>query len=236
MVASTRLDCVLGSAAGMRAALTRAIWHARHRSAFGARLVDQPLMQNVPRGSGSRGPRPPPARLRLAAAVDHGDTDVSRLGVAVGKFWVCKRTPPVVVAEALECLRRRGLCRGERSGPSLSGSTPELDLGGSGNVNALDVVRALTRQPAALAALGSELALARGHSTTLDAAIDRVESAHAEALGADAQLRARRLVEHLAITLQAALLVQHSPAIVADAFVASRLGGEHGHTSEPCPG
>jgi putative acyl-CoA dehydrogenase len=229
MVASTRLDCVLGSAAGMRAALTRAIWHARHRSAFGARLVDQPLMQNVLADLALESEAATLLGLRLAAAVDHGDTDVSRLGVAVGKFWVCKRTPPVV-AEALECLggagyvEENGLARLYREAPLNS------IWEGSGNVNALDVVRALTRQPAALAALGKELALARGHSTTLDAAIDRVESAHAEALGADAQLRARRLVEHLAITLQAALLVQHSPAIVADAFVASRLGGEHGHT------
>ncbi len=229
MVASTRLDCVLGSAATMRAALVRAVHHARHRSAFGALLVDQPLMRNVLADLSLESEAATVLAMRLAHAVDAGEQDLSRLGVALGKFWVCKRTAPMV-AEALECLggngyvEENGLARLYREAPLNS------IWEGSGNVNALDVVRALTREPASLAALGKELALSRGHDRVLDAAIDECESASALALGPDAPWSARRLVERLALTLQAALLVRHAPGPVADAFVASRLGGDHGVT------
>ena len=167
--------------------------------------------------------------MRLAHAVDAGERDLVRLGVALGKFWVCKRTAPMV-AEALECLggngyvEENGLARLYREAPLNS------IWEGSGNVNALDVVRALSREPASLAALGKELALARGHDHVLDAAIDECDAASAVALGPDAPWSARRLVERLALTLQAALLVRHSPGPVADAFVASRLGGDSGVT------
>jgi len=229
MVASTRLDCVLGSTATMRAALVRAVHHARHRSAFGALLVDQPLMRNVLSDLALESEAATVLAMRLAHAVDAGEDDFARLGVALGKFWVCKRTAPMV-AEALECLggngyvEENGLARLYREAPLNS------IWEGSGNVNALDVVRALTREPASLAALGQQLALARGHDRVLDAAIDECESAGALALGPDAPWGARRLVERLALTLQAALLVRHSPGPVADAFVASRLGGDHGGT------
>ncbi|MFQ6170665.1 acyl-CoA dehydrogenase family protein [Oryzobacter sp. R7] len=229
MVASTRLDCVVGSAATMRAALVRAVHHARHRSAFGALLVDQPLMRNVLADLALESEAATLLALRLAHAVDAGEGELSRLGVALGKFWVCKRTAPMV-AEALECLggngyvEENGLARLYREAPLNS------IWEGSGNVNALDVVRALTREPASLAALGKELALARGHSTALDTAIDACDEAAAVALGADGAWQARRVVERLAVTLQAALLVRHAPGPVADAFVASRLGGSHGAT------
>ena len=156
MVASTRLDCVLGSAATMRAALVRAVHHARHRSAFGALLVDQPLMRNVLADLALESEAATVLAMRLAHAVDARRADLSRLGVALGKFWVCKRTPPMV-AEALECLggngyvEENGLARLYREAPLNS------IWEGSGNVNALDVVRALTREPASLAALGKEL-------------------------------------------------------------------------------
>ena len=185
MVASTRLDCVLGSTATMRAALVRAVHHARHRSAFGAPLVDQPLMRNVLADLALESEAATVLAMRLAHAVDSGEDDFSRLGVALGKFWVCKRTAPMV-AEALECLggngyvEENGLARLYREAPLNS------IWEGSGNVNALDVVRALTREPASLAALGKELALARGHDRVLDAAIDDCESAGALALGPDA--------------------------------------------------
>ena len=229
MVASTRLDCVLGSSATMRAALVRAVHHARHRSAFGALLVDQPLMRNVLADLALESEAATVLAMRLAHAVDAGEDDLSRLGVALGKFWVCKRTAPMV-AEALECLggngyvEENGLARLYREAPLNS------IWEGSGNVNALDVVRALVREPSSLAALGKELAQARGHDRVLDAAIDECESASAMALRPDAPWGARRLVERLALTLQAALLVQHSPGPVADAFVASRLGADHGVT------
>jgi putative acyl-CoA dehydrogenase len=229
MVASTRLDCVLGSTGTMRAALVRAVHHARHRSAFGALLVDQPLMRNVLADLSLEAEAATVLAMRLAHAVDAGEHDLARLGVALGKFWVCKRTAPMV-AEALECLggngyvEENGLARLYREAPLNS------IWEGSGNVNALDVLRALTREPASLAALGKELAMARGHDAALDAAIDECERAGAEALDPAAPWAARRLVERLALTLQAALLVRHSPREVADAFVASRIRGEHGST------
>ena len=229
MVASTRLDCVVGSAATMRAALVRAVHHARGRSAFGALLVDQPLMRNVLADLALESEAATLLALRLAHAVDAGETELSRLGVALGKFWVCKRTAPMV-AESLECLggngyvEENGLARLYREAPLNS------IWEGSGNVNALDVVRALTREPASLAALGRELAPARGHSVVLDEAVDACGRAGEVALAADGAWEARRVVERLAVTLQAALMVRHAPGPVADAFVASRLGGAHGAT------
>ncbi|MEO6789855.1 MAG: acyl-CoA dehydrogenase family protein [Ornithinibacter sp.] len=229
MVSSTRLDCVVGSAATMRAALTRAVHHARHRSAFGALLVDQPLMRNVLADLALESEAATLLAMRLAHAVDAGEDDFSRLGVALGKFWVCKRTPPMV-AEALECLggngyvEENGLARLYREAPLNS------IWEGSGNVNALDVLRALTREPSSLAALGKELGLARGHDAALDDAIDQCEQVGATALSPDAPWAARAIVERLAVTLQAALLVQHSPGPVADAFIVSRVRGEHGST------
>ncbi|HEX6918568.1 MAG TPA: acyl-CoA dehydrogenase family protein [Phycicoccus sp.] len=229
MVASTRLDCVLGSTATMCAALVRAVHHARHRSAFGARLVDQPLMRNVLADLALEAEAATVLAMRLAHAVDAEEGALVRLGVALGKFWVCKRTAPMV-AEALECLggngyvEENGLARLYREAPLNS------IWEGSGNVNALDVLRAITREPASVAALGKELALARGHDEALDAAIDECEESVATALDPEAPWGARRLVERLAVTFQATLLVRHSPGPVADAFVASRVRGEHGAT------
>jgi putative acyl-CoA dehydrogenase len=229
MVASTRLDCILGSAATMRDALARAVHHTRHRSAFGALLVDQPAMQGVLADLALEAEAAALLGMRLAHAVDEGESELGRIGVALGKYWVCKRTAPMV-AEALECLggngyvEENGLARLYREAPLNS------IWEGSGNVNALDVLRAMTREPATVAALDKELTQARGHSRTLDAAIDAVGEVAASALADDAPWRARHLVERLATTLQAALLVQHAPAFVADAFVGSRLGGEHGAT------
>ncbi len=227
MVAATRLDCVLGSAATMRAALVRAVHWARHRQAFGALLVDQPLMRNVLADLALESEAATLLGMRLAHAVDTGDTDFSRLAVALGKFWVCKRTAPMV-AEALECLGGAGFVE-ENGVARLYREAPLNSIWeGSGNVNALDVLRAMTREPASVAALGKELALARGLDPRLDAAIDAVDEVAGEALGPLAPVSARRIVEHLATTLQAALLVRHAPSPVAEAFVATRLGGEHG--------
>ncbi len=227
MVAATRLDCVLGSAATMRQALARAGHHARHRSAFGATLVDQPLMRNVLTDLALESEAATVLAMRLAHAVDEGDTDFSRLAVALGKYWVCKRTPPMV-AEALECLggngyvEENGLARLYREAPLNS------IWEGSGNVNALDVLRALTREPASLAALTKELSTVRGADRRLDDAITATEDLAHEALGERGQLVARSVVERLATLLQASLLVRHSPTAVADAFIASRIDGRRG--------
>ncbi len=229
MVAATRLDCILGSSATMRAALLRAIHHARHRSAFGALLVDQPLMQNVLADLALESEAATTLALRLAHAVDDGDTAFSRLGVALGKYWVCKRTP-VMVAEALECLggngyvEENGLARLYREAPLNS------IWEGSGNVNALDVLRAIGRDQASVDAYLAEVQLGRGHHHVLDQAIDALPDVLSRATQAEAQAGARQVVEQLALTLQGALLAQYAPTAVADAFVASRLGGAHGVT------
>jgi len=238
MVAATRLDCVLGSSATMRQALVRAIHHTRHRQAFGSPLVDQPLMRNVLMDLALESEAATTLGLRLAAAVDEGDTAFSRLAVAVGKYWVCKRTAPMV-AEALECLggngfvEENGLARLYREAPLNS------IWEGSGNVNALDVVRAVTHEPAAVVAFTAELELARGTDTRLDAAIKSTVSAMQSAAGSfetsGAQSGARAFVEQLATTLQASLLTRFAPAYLAEAFVASRLGGAHGHTFGTLP-
>lgn len=232
MVAATRLDCVLGSAATMRQALVRAVHHTRHRRAFGALLVEQPAMTSVLADLALESEAATLLGMRLAHAVDEGDTAFSRLAVAVAKFWVCKRTAPMV-AEALECLGGNGyvedfgLARLYREAPLNS------IWEGSGNVNALDVLRAVTREPLAADAVEKELTLARGADRRLDEHLDAVLAQARSVSSAEpvtAQLGARRLVEDIALALQASLLVRYSPNTVADAFVATRLGGERGHT------
>jgi putative acyl-CoA dehydrogenase len=225
MVNMTRLDCVLGSAATVRAALTQAIHHTRHRSAFGALLVDQPLMQNVLADLAIESEAATALAIRLAAAVDAGESAFLRLAGAAAKFWVCKRTPGVV-GEAMEVLGGNGYV--EESGlPRLYRQAPLNSIWeGSGNVIALDVLRALGRSSDTLAAVSAEIELARGADSRFDDAVKRL---HAE-LGDPDQLplRARRIAGLLALCLQGSLLLRHAPAPVADAFCASRLGGDWG--------
>jgi putative acyl-CoA dehydrogenase len=221
MVSATRLDCVLGSTALMRQAVAQATHHAAHRSAFGGLLADKPLMQNVLADLALESEAATQLGLRLAHAVDAAEHDLRRIGVAIGKYWVCKRTP-AVVGEALECLGGNGYV--EDSGlPRLYREAPLNSIWeGSGNVNALDVLRALSRVPATVEALRAEVDLARGADRRLDAAADRVGKALVE----PDEASARRLVESLALLLQGALLVRNAPAAVADAFCASRLAGD----------
>ncbi|MFD9033143.1 acyl-CoA dehydrogenase family protein [Streptomyces sp. NPDC059567] len=231
MVTMTRLDCILGSASGTRAALAQAAHHARHRSVFGAKLIDQPLMRNVLADLALESEAATTLALRVAGATDRaqrgdaGERAFLRLATAVGKYWVCKRQP-AAVAEALECLGGNGY--DEASGmPRLYREAPLNGIWeGSGNVNALDVLRALLREPESLEAFRAEVESAAGADARLDAAWREVlgELARPE----DAELRARRLVERLALVLQGSLLVRHAPAPVADAFCASRLAGDRG--------
>jgi putative acyl-CoA dehydrogenase len=223
MVSATRLDCVLGSTALMRAGVAQATHHAAHRRAFGGLLADKPLMQNVLADLAVEAEAATVLALRLAAAFDEDERDLRRLAVAVGKYWVCKRTPSVV-GEALECLGGNGYV--EESGlPRLYREAPLNSIWeGSGNVNALDVLRALVREPAAVEAFRAEIALSQGADRRLDAAADRL----GKELVAPDEGSARRLVESMALVLQGALLVRHSPAYLADAFCASRLTGDHG--------
>src|SRR3954449_6932544 len=225
MVNMTRLDCVLGSAATVRAALSQAIHHADPRRAFGALLVDQPLMQNVLADLAIESEAATALAIRLPAAGGGGEQAFLRLARAAAKFWVCKRTPGVV-AEALEVLGGNGYV--EESGlPRLYRQAPLNSIWeGSGNVIALDVLRAMGRQSDSLAAVVAEIELARGADARFDDAVKRLSAE----LGAPDQLplRARRVAGLLALCLQGSLLLRFAPAAVADAFCATRLGGDWG--------
>jgi putative acyl-CoA dehydrogenase len=223
MVAMTRLDCVTGSASGMRAALTQAIHHTRHRAAFGGRLSDKPLMRNVLADMALESEAATALAMRLAGSVDRDELAFRRLAIAVGKYWVCKRQP-VLVGEALECLGGNGYV--EESGlPRLYRDAPLNSIWeGSGNVQALDTLRTLRREEEGLAAFLTEVGEAAGADRRLDDAVDGLKAMLAE----PEEGQARRIVERMALVLQASLLVRHAPAATADAFCASRLGGERG--------
>ncbi len=236
MVAATRLDCVLGSTALMRRALNEAAWHVAHRSAFGGPLADKPLMRNVIADLAVESEAATTLALRLATAVDSRDdaheAALRRIALPLAKFWVCKRTP-MMVAEALECLGGNGYV--EESGlPLLFRESPLNSIWeGSGNVNALDVLRALTREPEVLDAWLAEVGLAAGADPRLDRALESVLTM----LGDTATLEqsARRLAGQMAAVLQASLLVRFAPAEVADAFCATRLGGDYNGTLGTLP-
>ena len=238
MVSMTRLDCVIGSAAGMRAAVVQAAHHATHREAFGGRLVDKPLMRNVLADLQLESEAASTLMLRLAGAVDRaqrGDPEeqaFKRIATAIGKYWVCKRAPSVA-AEALECLGGNGFV--EESGlPRLYREAPLNSIWeGSGNVNALDVLRAMTREPASVEAFFAELDRARGADARLDDAVVGLKAGLSDT--DDIESRARRLVERMALVLQGSLLVRQAPTAVADAFCASRLAGDWGHAFGTLP-
>jgi putative acyl-CoA dehydrogenase len=230
MVNHTRLDCVIGTAAGMRAAVAQATWHAAHRSTFGKRLAEQPLMVNVLADLAIESEAATAVALRLARAYDEAPGDpgadaFKRLATAVAKYHVCKRAPGHAF-EALECLGGNGYV--EASGmPRLYREAPLASIWeGSGNVMALDVLRALARSPEAFDAFFAEIDEAAGADPRLDAfaAATRAEFGDVEAL----EPRARRVVERMALCLQGSLLVRHAPPAVADAFCAARLAGDAG--------
>ncbi|AWE53071.1 acyl-CoA dehydrogenase family protein [Streptomyces nigra] len=228
MVAATRLDCVLGSAGLMRQAVAQAVHHCAHREAFGARLVDQPLMRNVLADLAVESEAATTLALRLAAACDDdGEQERALLRIAVpaAKYWVTKRCAPVAV-EAAECLGGNGYVE-ESQLPRLVRESPLNSIWeGAGNVQALDVLRVLRREPAALDAYLREVGLARGADHRLDAAIRSLLTELADLEGIEA--RARRVTERLALVLQGSLLVRFAPSDVADAFCATRLGGDAG--------
>jgi len=238
MVNSTRLDCVIGSASGMRAAVVQALHHAEHRRTFGTALVDQPLMRNVLADLALESEAATALMTRLAGAVDRsvrGDEAESafrRLGVAVGKFWVTKRQP-AHAAEALECLGGNGYV--EESGmPRLFRDSPLNSIWeGSGNVAALDVLRAMGRSPESVEAFLGELGTAAGVDDHYDAAVKRLENSLGDL--DEIQFRARSVVELMALTLQASVLLRYAPTPVAEAFTVSRLGGEWGHVFGTLP-
>jgi putative acyl-CoA dehydrogenase len=235
MVSATRLDCVLGSAAGMRLATVAAVHHASHRQAFGKDLIAQPAMSSVLADLALESQAATVLALRLAGAADRagragrGDAAESallRVALPAAKYWVCKRAP-AHAAEALECLGGNGYV--EESGmPRLYREAPLNSIWeGSGNVTALDVLRALARTPDCAGALLAELDLAAGGDPRLDAAaaqLRRLLAGLETATNPEAQHQARLLAGLIAVTLQAALLVRHGSGPVADAFCGSRLG------------
>ncbi|GAA3226835.1 acyl-CoA dehydrogenase family protein [Actinocorallia longicatena] len=225
MVNLTRLDCVIGAAAGMRQGLILAAHHAAHRQTFGRTLSTHPLMQNVLADLAIESEAATTVMTRLAGATDRGETAFKRLALAITKYWVCKRWP-AHTAEALECLGGNGYV--EDSGlPRLFRESPLNSIWeGSGNVAALDLLRAMAKEPETLEAFFAEVELASGADGNLDAAIRQAKDSLLD-LGT-IELRARRIAERFALILQASLLVRHGHPAVADAFCASRLGGDWG--------
>ncbi|WP_372084707.1 isovaleryl-CoA dehydrogenase [Tistrella mobilis] len=230
MVHHTRLDCALGSAGLMRQALTQAIHHARHRQAFGKRLVDQPAMMNVLADLALEQEAAMRMVMRLSQAFEARSSEpqeaaFARIATAIVKYWVCKRAPGFVY-EAMECLGGNGYV--EDSGlPRLYREVPVNAIWeGSGNVIALDVLRALGREPAAREALVAHLTRSRGQDSRYDAHLD----ATLRALGSNDEMefRARRLVGDLAVALAGAELMERTPQSLAEAWFASRLAGDHG--------
>jgi putative acyl-CoA dehydrogenase len=235
MVNLTRLDCVLGSTGLMRRAVAEAIHHADHRRAFGKRLVEHPLMGNVLADLSLESEAATMLAMRLARSVDDAETDQGaasfrRIAVAVGKFQVCK-VASTVVGEALECLGGNGYV--EESGmPRLYRETPLNSIWeGSGNVNALDVLRAISKQPETVEVYFEELEEARGSDRRLDAFVRELRTD----VGDTEERQARALVERLALALQGSLLVRHAPPAVADAFCAARLSDAGGRAFGTLP-
>ncbi|GAA2236350.1 acyl-CoA dehydrogenase family protein [Streptomyces indiaensis] len=228
MVAATRLDCVLGSAGLMRQAVAQAVHHCTYREAFGGKLADKPLMRNVLADLALESEAATTLALRLAAAYDDGgeqERALLRIAVPAAKYWVTKRCPPVAV-EAAECLGGNGYVE-ESQMPRLVRESPLNSIWeGAGNVQALDVLRALQREPGALDAYLREVGQARGADHRLDGAIKSLLTELADLEGVEG--RARRLAERLALVLQGSLLVRFAPPQVADAFCAGRLGGDGG--------
>nr|WP_315267746.1 acyl-CoA dehydrogenase family protein [Microbacterium lemovicicum] len=228
MVQRTRLDCVLGTAAGMRQAIAEGVWHARGREAFGRTLVDQPAMTSVLADLGMEAEASMLTGLRLAQLFDADATDrdvaLRRLATPVAKYWVCKRGPNHAY-EAMECLGGNGytetfpLARRFREQPVMT------IWEGAGNIIALDVIRALTRDAEAAEAFADELESTRGSSTLLDAHVERT-MARLRGLEDDdaAAAQARRIAEDLALALQGSLMLRHAPSLDAETFLQARLG------------
>ena len=233
MVNLTRLDCTLGSATSMRTGLMRAIHHAQHRKAFGAYLIDQPLMRNVLADLAVEAEAATMLAMRMAGATDHAvrgderETLLRRIGLAAAKYWVCKRATPHA-AEAMECLGGNGYV--EDSGmPRLYREAPLMGIWeGSGNVSALDTLRAMATRPECIDVLFDELAATAGHDPRLDAHVTSLRQSLGDFDPATIQYRARQVAEDIALALQGALLVRHGHPAVAEAFLATRMGGQWG--------
>lgn len=225
MVAHTRLDCAVTSAALMRQAVSQAIHHTRHRSAFGKLIADQPLMQNVLADLALEAEAATVSVMRLARAYDEAQLDdgarsFRRLATAVLKYWICKRAPGHVY-ESLECLGGNGYVE-ESVMSRIYREAPLSSIWeGSGNVICLDVLRAMGREPESVSLFMDELELSRGANKYLDEFIVELQKELSDR--ANIEQRARIVTGKMALALQAALVARNSPSFVSDAFCASRL-------------
>lgn len=237
MVNHTRLDCAIAGAGLMRQALVQAVHHARHREAFGKLLIDQPLMRNVLADLAIESEAATLLMVRLARAFDHREADereraFCRIATAIAKYWLCKRTP-VHVSEALECLGGNGYVE-ESIMPRLYREAPLYSIWeGSGNVICLDVLRALTKDPATVEALLAEVQTTAGADQRLDGYVETIAGRLATA--ANDKYGARNLTEKLALALQASLMVRYSTPAMAEAFISSQLAGQHGQAFGTLP-
>jgi putative acyl-CoA dehydrogenase len=246
MVQCTRLDCAIAAAALMRQAVVQAIHHARHRTAFGKLLIDQPLMRNVLADLALGSEAATLLMIRLARSVDarqnnEQERGFARIATAICKYWLCKRAPSLV-GEALECLGGNGYVE-ESIMPRLYREAPLYSIWeGSGNVICLDILRAIAREPAAVHALIDELRQGAGADRRLDAFVASVESDLSKQVeqrspngSLNSEGEARRLAEKLALGLQGSLIVRYGSAAEADAFVSSRILGDYGHAFGALP-
>ena len=236
MVSMTRFDCMIGSSAGMRMAASQALHHCAQRSAFGHVLNQQPLMQNVLADLALESEAALTLTMRMARAMDnradeHEDLLV-RLVTAVGKYWICKRTPNHAY-EAMECIGGSGVME-DSMFPRLFRESPVNAIWeGSGNVQCLDVLRALSKTPAVLDAFFVEVGKARGSHAALDRYVDQLAKSLRDLQ--DFEYRARDVVDRMALAIQASLLVRHAPTFISDAFCHSRLEqqGHHNYGTLP---
>ncbi|TVP54596.1 MAG: isovaleryl-CoA dehydrogenase [Halomonadaceae bacterium] len=226
MVSLTRFDCMIGSSANIRQATAQALHHCSHREAFGAKLSEQPLMQNVLADLALESEAALVLTMRMARALDNPDSDhdrkLLRIATAVGKYWICKRAPQHAY-EAMECIGGSGVME-DCIMPRLFRESPVNAIWeGSGNVQCLDVLRAMHKEPGVLDAFFGELALARGLDPRFDAFSDQLQADFRRQ--DDIQYRARNMTERMALALQGALLLQGDSPLMADAFCAARLDG-----------
>jgi putative acyl-CoA dehydrogenase len=236
MVATTRFDCMIGSSAGMRMAAAQALDHCRQRKAFGALLIDQPAMTNVLADLALEAEASLALTLRMARALDnradpHEDA-LARIGAPLGKYWICKRAPAHAY-EAMECIGGSGAME-DSPMPRLYREAPINAIWeGSGNVQCLDTLRAISRAPETLEACFAEAASARGGSRALDAHIDALKDDMRDL--SNFEERARDLCDRLALGLMASAMVKGAPAADADAFCRSRLEqrGQHHYGALP---
>jgi putative acyl-CoA dehydrogenase len=242
MVSLTRFDCMGASAGLMRAGLANAIHHCRHRGAFGAKLLDQPLMQNVLADLQLEYEGGIAFAMRMAYALDHKDSNeheakLGRLANAVGKYWICKRAPQHTY-EIMECIGGSGVMENSIYPRLFRESVINPIWEGSGNVQCLDVLRAIGKDPSVLFAFNSELEKARGGNSILDSYLDGLRHQFGQINPSDIygmQYGARTMVDQMALAFEASLLVRNAPSAVSEAFCASRLGAQGHHNYGALP-